>query len=70
MVFRKTRENTAVTLPLDVVLELIKGTRGEPVSFGTMALLQVDVGHAICSLPVEPEVAESIFRETFGCEVS
>jgi hypothetical protein len=70
MAFRKTVENTAVTLPLDVVLEVIRGTRGEPVSSETMALLQLDVGHAICSLPIEPEVAEGMFRQTFGAWVS
>jgi len=63
-----TTSSSAVTLPLDVILEVIKGTRGHPVSEETMALLLVDVGYAVCNLPVEPEVAKAILREAFGAE--
>jgi hypothetical protein len=33
-----------------------------------MALLLVDVGYAVCNLPVEPEVATAILNVAFGDE--
>lgn len=66
MALLKKIENTAITLPLDTVLEVLRGLQGKPVSPDTMALLKVEVGYSVSCLPVEPEVAMGILRETFG----
>lgn len=60
-------ETAAITLPLDTVLEVLRGTRGEPVSPETMALMKVEVGSALCALPgIEDEVVDGLLRQTFG----
>ncbi|HEY0623186.1 hypothetical protein [Sphingomonas sp.] len=60
-------QTAAITLPLDTVLEVLKGTRGFPVSEETMALMKVEVGSVICGMEsLEEEVAEGILKDTFG----
>ena len=66
MVLLKHIENTVITLPLDVVLEVLRGLQGKPVSADTLAMLRIEVGYSVSCLPVEPEVLRGVLSETFG----
>ena len=62
---RADLELAAITLPLDVVLELATAAKGK-LSEETAALLKVEVASVLCSIPrLEEEVVTAIFRETF-----
>lgn len=65
MPLRADLELAAITLPLDVVLELASAAKGR-LSEETAALLKVEVASVLCSLPrLEEEVVTAIFKETF-----
>lgn len=65
MPLRADLELAAITLPLDVVLELATAANGR-LSEETAALLKVEVASVLCSIPrLEEEVVTAIFRETF-----
>lgn len=65
MPLRADLELAAITLPLDVVLELATAAKGK-LSEETAALLKVEVATVLCSIPrLEEEVVTAIFRETF-----
>jgi hypothetical protein len=65
MPLRADLELAAITLPLDVVLELATAAKGK-LSEETAALLKVEVASVLCSIPrLEEEVVTAIFRETF-----
>lgn len=58
-------ELAAITLPLDIVLELAAAARGK-LSEETAALLKIEVASVLCSIPrLEEEVVTAIFKETF-----
>lgn len=62
---RADLELAAITLPLDVVLELASAAKGK-LSEETAALLKVEVASVLCSIPrLEEEVVTAIFKETF-----
>ncbi|MGB3844278.1 MAG: hypothetical protein WA940_00275 [Sphingopyxis sp.] len=66
MPLRSDLELAAITLPLDVVLDLCSAAKGK-LSEETAALLKVEVAHVLASLPrVEEEVVKAIFKEAFG----
>lgn len=65
MPLRADLELAAITLPLDVVLELASAAKGK-LSEETAALLKVEVASVLCSIPrLEEEVVTAIFKETF-----
>ncbi len=65
MPLRADLELAAITLPLDVVLEVATAAKGK-LSEETAALLKVEVASVLCSIPrLEEEVVTAIFRETF-----
>ena len=65
MPLRADLELAAITLPLDVVLELAAAAKGK-LSEETAALLKVEVASLLCSIPrLEKEVVTAIFKETF-----
>lgn len=65
MPLRADLELAAITLPLDVVLELAAAAKGK-LSEETAALLKVEVASVLCSIPrLEQEVINAIFKETF-----
>lgn len=60
-------EVAAVTLPLDTVLEVLRGLQGKPVSVETLALMKIEVASVLCNMPgIEDEVIEGLLREAFG----
>lgn len=62
---RADLELAAITLPLDVVLELASAAKGK-LSEETAALLKIEVASVLCSIPrLEEEVVTAIFKETF-----
>lgn len=66
MPLRSDLELAAITLPLDIVLELATTARGR-LSEETEALLKIEVASVLTSLPrLEDEVVKAIFKETFG----
>ncbi|HMO74048.1 MAG TPA: hypothetical protein PKD48_01760 [Sphingopyxis sp.] len=66
MPLRADLELAAITLPLDVVLEVITAAKGK-LSEETEALLKIEVAHILYSVPrIEKEVMDAIFKETFG----
>lgn len=66
MPLRSDLERAAITLPLDVVLELATAAKGG-LSEETAALLKIEVGYVLTSLPsVEDEVVKAIFKDAFG----
>ena len=66
MPLRSDLETAAITLPLDVVLELATAAKGK-LSEETAALLKIEVAHVLSSLPsVEDEVVKAIFKDAFG----
>lgn len=65
MPLRADLELAAITLPLDVVLEMATAAKGK-LPEETAALLKVEVASVLCSIPrLEEEVVTAIFRETF-----
>lgn len=65
MPLRSDLELAAITLPLDVVLELATAAKGK-MSEETAALLKIEVASVLSSLPrLEDEVVKAIFKETF-----
>ena len=65
MPLRADLELAAITLPLDVVLEMATAAKGK-LSEETAALLKVEVASVLTSLPrIEEEVVTAIFKETF-----
>ena len=65
MPLRADLELAAITLPLDVVLELATAAKGK-LSEETAALLKIEVASVLCSIPrLEEEVVTAIFKETF-----
>ena len=65
MPLRADLELAAITLPLDIVLELATAAKGK-LSEETTALLKVEVASVLCSIPgIEEEVVTAIFKETF-----
>jgi hypothetical protein len=65
MPLRTDLELAAITLPLDVVLELASAAKGK-LSEETAALLKIEVASVLCSIPrLEEEVVTAIFKETF-----
>jgi hypothetical protein len=69
MAFLKDLEETAITLPLDVVLEVLRGTQGKLISPETLVLIRTEVSGVLHSIPgVEEEVICGVLREAFGDE--
>ena len=65
MPLRSDLELAAITLPLDVVLDLCEAAKGK-LSEETATLLKIEVGHVLASLTrVEEEVVKAIFKEAF-----
>lgn len=65
MPLRADLELAAITLPLDVVLELVTAAKGK-LSEETAALLKIEVASVLCSIArLEEEVVSAIFKETF-----
>lgn len=59
-------ELAAITLPLDVVLELANAARGS-LSEGTAALLKIEVAAVLTAIPrLEDEIIMAIFKDAFG----
>lgn len=65
MPLRADLELAAITLPLDVVLDLCAAAKGK-LSEETAALLKVEVGYVLSTIPrLEDEVVKAIFNEAF-----
>jgi hypothetical protein len=64
MPLRTDLELAAITLPLDVVLDLAAAAKGN-IPADTAALLKVEVAHVLASLPLEAEVYRAIIKEAF-----
>ena len=65
MPLRNDLEIAAITLPLDVVLDLAAAAKGK-LSEETSALLKIEVASVLTSIPgVEDEVVKAIFKEAF-----
>jgi len=65
MPLRADLELAAITLPLDIVLELAAAAKGK-LPEETAALLKIEVASVLCSIPgIEEEVVKAIFKETF-----
>ncbi len=65
MPLRADLELAAITLPLDVVLELATAAKGR-LSEETAALLKIEVASVLSSIPrLEDEVVEAILNEAF-----
>lgn len=65
MPLRADLEIAAITLPLDVVLQLAAAAKGN-LSDETAALLKIEVAHVLATIPgIEDEVMTAIFKEAF-----
>ena len=65
MPLRSDLEQAAITLPLDVVLDLCAAAKGK-LPEETAALLKIEVGYVLATLPrLEDEVVKAIFKEAF-----
>lgn len=63
---RSDLELAAITLPLDIVLEMAVASKGK-LSEETTALLRIEVGSVLSSIPgLEEEVFRAVFAEAFG----
>lgn len=66
MSLRADLELAAITLPLDVVLEMAAAAKGN-LSEETAGLLKIEVASVLTSIPrLEDEVVKAIFKEAFG----
>lgn len=66
MPLRSDLELAAITLPLDVVLQLATAAKGR-LSEETSALLKIEAASVLASIPgIEDEVVRAIFDEAFG----
>ncbi|MGR4893329.1 hypothetical protein ACIPPQ_20080 [Sphingopyxis sp. LARHCG72] len=66
MPLRADLEQSAITLPLDVVLDLAAAAQGK-LSEETEALLKIEVASVLTSIPgIEDEVVKAIFKDAFG----
>lgn len=65
MPLRSDLELAAITLPLDIVLQLAEAAKGK-LSEETVALLKIEVASVLTSIPgIEDEVVTAIFNEAF-----
>lgn len=65
MPLRSDLELAAITLPLDIVLQLAEAAKGK-LSEETEALLKIEVAAVLTTIPgVEDEVVMAIFNEAF-----
>jgi hypothetical protein len=65
MPLRSDLEVAAITLPLDIVLQLVEAAKGK-LSEETVALLKIEVASVLTSIPgIEDEVIKAIFKEAF-----
>jgi hypothetical protein len=59
-------EASAITLPLDIVLTVLKAAKGN-LDEETKALMQIELASALCALPgVEEEVIKAIMKDACG----
>ena len=66
MPLRADLELAAITLPLDVVLEIAAAAKGK-LPEETAALLKIEVASVLSSIPgIEDEVVSAIFKDAFG----
>lgn len=65
MPLRSDLELAAITLPLDIVLQLAEASKGK-LSEETVALLKIEVASVLTSIvSIEDEVVRAIFAEAF-----